>query len=163
MLAARAPLSREMQAACMTAKVANSTDACGSPSLCFAALFDFFKLGMLLVATYQFNVNSGAQCISSGRQQAIQACSRTSATGLANACIHCGTCGTIAASPKFLTSSTRQGQDLHDMQCLACLLDSSGCSCLPHRRARACRHQRDGPWNRECTHPCHPHHRTLVF
>ena len=44
----------------------SSTPTCVKPinargyhSLRRAALFDFFKLGMLLVATYQFNVNSG--------------------------------------------------------------------------------------------------------
>lgn len=34
----------------------------GSLDPALAAFFDFFKLGMLLVATYQFNVNSGAVC-----------------------------------------------------------------------------------------------------
>lgn len=40
------------------------------------ALFDFFKLGMLLVATYQFNVNSAAFLA------AVQDLAGTSATGL---------------------------------------------------------------------------------
>ncbi|KAL4428570.1 hypothetical protein ABPG77_008882 [Micractinium sp. CCAP 211/92] len=40
------------------------------------ALFDFFKLGMLLVATYQFNVNSAAFLT------AVQELAGTSATGL---------------------------------------------------------------------------------
>lgn len=79
-----------------------------------------------------------------------------------HACIHRVQVACPLPRPKsFVPTSTMP--DLHDMQCLACLLNSSGCSCLPHGCPGACRHQRDRPWNRECTHPCHPHHRTLVF
>lgn len=96
MLVTRTPLLPEAQAACMTAKVANPTNARGSPSLRSAALFDFFKLGMLLVATYQFNVNSGARCtvLADSRPYKL-------AAGQAHTCLHPqGTSGVPAASPK---------------------------------------------------------------